>query len=96
MHSLGQDIESASSSIDKPRNPFKVAPGHVRLLSGDHSTWRSLLPVVEDRPLALCDSRTVDLKDLVPADRIIPDRVGEVYYLNHNPKHKWSVAYQKI
>jgi len=25
----------------------------------------------------------------VAADRIIPDRVGEVYYLTHNPNHKW-------
>jgi hypothetical protein len=25
----------------------------------------------------------------MPADRIIPDRVGEVYYLTYNPKHKW-------
>jgi len=45
--------------------------------------------MLEDRPLALCDSRTVDPEDLVPADRIIPDKVGEVYYLTHNPKHKW-------
>ena len=47
------------------------------------------MPVVEDRPLALCDSRSVGFDDLVPADRIIPDRVGEVYYLTYNPKHKW-------
>jgi len=54
------------------------------------STWRSLVaPVLEDRPLALCDSRSVDPDDLVPADRIIPDRVGEVYYLTHNPDHQW-------
>jgi hypothetical protein len=45
--------------------------------------------VLEDRPLALCDSRSIDPEDLVPADRIIPDKVGEVYYLTHNPKHKW-------
>jgi hypothetical protein len=60
------------------------------------STWRTLVPTLEDRPLALCDSRSVEPKDLVAADRIIPDRVGEVYYLTHNPKHKWYAAGKKI
>jgi hypothetical protein len=53
------------------------------------STWRTLNPMLEDRPLALCDSRSVEPDDLVAADRIIPDRVGEVYYLTYNPNHRW-------
>ncbi|KAH7416709.1 hypothetical protein BKA64DRAFT_701491 [Cadophora sp. MPI-SDFR-AT-0126] len=53
------------------------------------NTWRTLVPVLEDRPLALCDSRSVDPDDLVAADRIIPGRVGEVYYLTYNPRHEW-------
>ena len=53
------------------------------------NTWRSLLPVLEDRPLALCDGRSVVPEDLVAADRIVPDSVGEVYYLTYNPNHKW-------
>jgi hypothetical protein len=23
------------------------------------------------------------------ADRVVPDKVGEVYYLTYNPKHRW-------
>ncbi|MCJ1400645.1 hypothetical protein MMC11_003853 [Xylographa trunciseda] len=53
------------------------------------NTWRSLVPVLEDRPLALCDSRSVKPEDLMEADRIIPDRVGEVYYLMYNKDHHW-------
>ena len=53
------------------------------------STWRPLLPVLEDRPLALCDARTVEPDDLIAADRILPDRVGEVYYLRHNKRQRW-------
>jgi hypothetical protein len=56
------------------------------------STWRSLVPDLEDCPLALCDSRTINPDDFMPADRIIPDRVGEVYYLTHNKNHRWYVA----
>ncbi|KIM96915.1 hypothetical protein OIDMADRAFT_20682 [Oidiodendron maius Zn] len=63
-----------------------LKPGYrIRIIN----TWRTLVPVLEDRPLALCDSRSVDPEDLVATDRIIPDRVGEVYYLTYNPNHKW-------
>jgi hypothetical protein len=61
-----------------------------------HSTWRSLLPVLEDQPLALCDSRSVGETDLMPADRLVPDRVGEVYYLKYNPKHQWFVSHTPL
>lgn len=54
-----------------------------------YSTWRSLLPILEDRPLALCDGLSVALEDLVPTDRIVPDRVGEVYFVKFNPHHQW-------
>lgn len=55
------------------------------------STWRSLIPVLEDRPLALCDARSVLPNDLIATDRVIPTMVGEVYYLHYNPDHKWCV-----
>lgn len=70
---------------DEEKRAF-LRPGYrVRIIN----TWRSLLPVVEDRPLALCDSRSVEPTDLIASDRIIPDRVGENYYLKYNPKHQW-------
>ncbi|KUJ13807.1 uncharacterized protein LY89DRAFT_687163 [Mollisia scopiformis] len=53
------------------------------------NTWRSLLPIVEDRPLALCDSRSVAAADLISCDRIVPEHIGEVYFLKHNSNHKW-------
>ena len=55
----------------------------------DISTWRPLNSTLEDRPLALCDSRSVAPDDLIATDRILPDRVGEVYYLHHNPNQEW-------
>ncbi|KIV88452.1 hypothetical protein PV10_08135 [Exophiala mesophila] len=53
------------------------------------NTWRPLLASLEDNPLALCDFRSVDPDDLVPADRVIPSNEGEVYYLKYNPDQKW-------
>jgi hypothetical protein len=37
----------------------------------------------------MCDSRSIDPEDLIAADRILPDRVGEVYYLRHNKWQRW-------
>lgn len=56
------------------------------------STWRSLNPICEDSPLAFCDYRSVDSQDLIPSDRIIPERAGEVYYLFHNKSQRWVSA----
>ncbi|KAH8763335.1 hypothetical protein F5883DRAFT_423478 [Diaporthe sp. PMI_573] len=53
------------------------------------STWRSLNPTCEDSPLAFCDYRSVEAQDLIPSDRIIPERAGEVYYLFHNERQRW-------
>jgi hypothetical protein len=70
---------------DQDKKKF-LKPGYrFRIIN----TWRTLIPELEDRPLALCDSRSVEPDDLVPADRVIPGKAGEVYYLNYNPNHKW-------
>jgi len=63
-----------------------LRPGfRIRIMN----TWRPLNSVLEDRPLAFCDSRSIDKEDLMPTDRILPDRVGEVYYLQYNPHQQW-------
>jgi hypothetical protein len=54
-----------------------------------YSTWRTVLPVLEDRPLAFCDYRSVDKQDLVACDRVIPTRAGEIYYIRYNPNQRW-------
>ncbi|KAK3331559.1 hypothetical protein B0H66DRAFT_469877 [Apodospora peruviana] len=51
--------------------------------------WRSVLPVVQDAPLAVCDFRTTEPSDLAAVDRIRPDRSGEIFHLHFNEKHKW-------
>ena len=47
------------------------------------------MPEIEDRPLAVCDFRSIDPEDLIAADRVLPDRVGEVYYLRHKKDQEW-------
>ena len=44
---------------------------------------------VEKSPLALCDARTLADKDLVAADLIYRDRIGETFALRHDPAQHW-------
>ncbi|KAH7348887.1 hypothetical protein BKA65DRAFT_584780 [Rhexocercosporidium sp. MPI-PUGE-AT-0058] len=86
------DITYASGPVvitrymsEKDQEEFLKHGYRIRIIN----TWRTLVPVLHDRPLALCDSRSVDPEDLIAADRVIPGIIGEVYYLTYNEKHKW-------
>lgn len=56
--------------------------------------WRSLTPAPQDSPLALCDARTVQAHDCVPADTILdfpgsrPGRT-ETTLCQYNTDHRW-------
>ncbi|MFM0210917.1 CmcJ/NvfI family oxidoreductase [Paraburkholderia sediminicola] len=51
--------------------------------------WRPIGETVQSSPLALCDSRSITLNDLVASDLVYPDKVGETYALVFNPRHRW-------
>jgi hypothetical protein len=53
------------------------------------NVWRPIATPVFDAPLAMCDARSVAPDDLVPASLIYNDRVGEIYYMTHNSRHRW-------
>ena len=59
-----------------------------------YTVWRSLSEPPQDRPLALCDLRTVDESELVRADAIAnPGSLAyqsEFLMLLHNARHRWS------
>ena len=53
------------------------------------NVWRPIRGVVEEKPLALCDARSVAPQDWVATDLLYPDRTGEIYYVAHNPAQRW-------
>jgi hypothetical protein len=53
------------------------------------SIWRPLVPVVREKPLALCDWRTVKSKDWELCDQIHHDRLDEAMYLKREEEHQW-------
>jgi hypothetical protein len=53
------------------------------------NVWRPIVGPVESWPLAVCDAQSVEEGDLVPSERRYPDRVGEIYMVRANPRHRW-------
>jgi len=53
------------------------------------NVWRPIRGPVEEKPLALCDARSVAPQDWVATDLLYPDRIGEIYYVAHNPGQRW-------
>lgn len=51
--------------------------------------WRPIGAPVQSSPLAVCDARSVQPEDLIPAERHHKDRIGEIYQLAFNPGHRW-------
>lgn len=54
-----------------------------------YSLWRPIIDVVEDRPLALCDARTVQVSDLVEADHVRKHYSGANYYARLSHNYRW-------
>jgi hypothetical protein len=81
---------------------FKSGPQRVRELMGDAegerllkhrfvflNVWRPIRGPVQEAPLAVCDARSMALKDFVATDLKYRDRTGEVYSVTYNPDHRW-------
>jgi len=52
--------------------------------------WRSIGGKIVDTPLAVCDARSISVKDLVLADLRYRDRTGEMYLVQESPHHRWA------
>ncbi|MBT9527281.1 MAG: methyltransferase [Rhizobacter sp.] len=51
--------------------------------------WRSVKGPIIDTPLAVCDARTVCVRDMVASDIRYADRTGEIYLFAHSDRHRW-------
>lgn len=60
-----------------------------------HNIWRTFSSPPQDLPLALCDFRSVDERDLIVAEAAFDDEQGQVNWafeallFAYNPAHRW-------
>jgi hypothetical protein len=52
--------------------------------------WRSIAGKIVDTPLAVCDARSISVKDLVVTDLYYRDRTGELYLVQESSRHRWA------
>ena len=60
------------------------------------NVWRPIRCPLRDAPIAVCDARTISLKDFVASDLKYPDRNGEVYTVTYAPEHRWYYYFPKM
>ena len=53
------------------------------------NVWRPIVGPLQQFPLALADSASLAVEDVIATDLIYPDRVGEIYSIAYNPSHRW-------
>ncbi len=51
--------------------------------------WRAINQPIQANPLAIADGKSIDMEDLIVAERRYPHRVGQTYRLKYSPKHRW-------
>jgi hypothetical protein len=68
-----------------PDEAEELLKGRVQIIN----LWRPIRGPLLDSPLAVCDARTVRPNELVAADLVYPNRVGETYAVKYNPDHQW-------
>jgi hypothetical protein len=51
--------------------------------------WRATNTPIEADPLCIGDARSLDMKDMIVAERRYPNRIGQTYRIQYNPKHEF-------
>ena len=68
-----------------PDEAEELLKGRVQIIN----LWRPIRGPLLDSPLAVCDARTVKPNELVAADLVYPNRIGETYSVKYNSGHQW-------
>jgi len=88
--------ESGKKRLDAEEVLFKW-PADSNKINGEDSAWivnlwQPLVDTVLEKPLALCDLRSVKREDLIRKTMYFPKREGAVYNVKHNPEQLWWYA----
>jgi hypothetical protein len=100
----GRPVDGVQAPVRYAHNDYteRSGPQRVRdLMEADEAeallrhrvavinVWKPIRGPAEGAPLAVCDARTIAMRDFVPTDLRYRDRIGEIYSLRFNPSHRW-------
>lgn len=83
-----QTLESGPRRVARHLSPEEAA-WRLQRRYAIVNFWRPIGGPVLSTPLAVCDARTIERRDLIPSDLIYRDWTGETYAVAYNPKHRW-------
>ena len=69
--------------------PPEEAEARLQRRFAEYNVWRPIVGPVHSFPLGLVDSSTIAPDDLVVAELVYENRVGEIYHGRYNPAHRW-------
>jgi hypothetical protein len=76
-----------------PQRVREALPDEAEALLARHfaiiQVWRAINQPIRANPLAVADAKSVEMEDLLVAERRYPHRVGQTYRLKYNPNHRW-------
>ena len=80
-----------ASAPQRVRDLFSAAEAERRLNEryAFINVWRPLEHPAHDFPLAICDAGSLEMPDFVATDLKYRDRVGEIYSVRHEQRHRW-------
>ena len=87
------DTSDATAASFAERGRPKGSARPIRRFA-HYNVWRTFSAPPQDVPLAVCDARTVERRDLVPADAVFdvagqPEWSFEGLVIRFNPRHRW-------
>lgn len=87
------DCSDATAAAFAERSRPKADARRIRRFA-HYNVWRTFSPPPQDVPLAMCDARTVEPKDLVLADAVFdvagqPEWSFEGLVVRYSPRHRW-------
>jgi hypothetical protein len=96
VHQIREPVKSVHNDYTEWSGPQRLrdllpeeAEGLLKHRFAIVQIWRAINQPVDRDPLAIADSRSLDARDFIAAERRFPDRVGEIYQLEFNPAHRW-------
>ena len=86
-------VHNDYTEVSGPQRVKDLLPGEatdlLRRRFAFLNVWKPIGYPAEDKPLGVCDSRSIRTDDFITTYMHYRDRTGEVYALLYNPDHRW-------
>ena len=88
-----KSVHNDYTEISGPQRVCDFLPDRAEDLVNRHfamiNVWRPIVGPVLQTPFAVIDAGSISKDDFIPIDLVYIDRIGQIYMVRDNPKHRW-------